>query len=65
MLQVVIKVGFVVLSVGGVEQHKEEKVKDDALCFEDEMDGGGDGEVGKVLLSPLYTYSHIAMGETG
>ena len=40
-------------------------MKDAVLCFEDEMDGGGDGEVGKVLLSPLCTYSRIAMGETG
>ncbi len=33
------------------------------MCFLDGMDGGGDGEVGEILYSPLCLYFPIAVGE--
>jgi len=35
------------------------------MCFLDGMDGGGDGEVGQVLSSPLCIYPSVALGDSG
>jgi hypothetical protein len=35
------------------------------MCFLDGMDGGGDGEVGEVLSSPLCIYPSVALGDSG
>lgn len=35
------------------------------LCFLDGMAGGGDGEVGEVLSSPLCINPNVALGDSG